>query len=419
MQPIFKELIQMWSDLNCPLPIEEGRFWLDNHFVIAFDNTGGQHKLYKYKVFDDLSIEIKPYESCESYEFETWEQTIRRLEPELSALKEESLGIIQKAIDNYGNHRKAVFTSTGKDSMVVLDLVQKLIPDVEVYFNNTTLDVSDTYKMVQSNNWSVINPDIGFYRYIFKEHFIPTRFSRGCCTHFKEGRTISYFKNESQMLFFMGVRNEESAARANREDFSKNPKWGERDWISCLPIRKWSEFHVWLYILKYGLDINPKYRKGYTRVGCAIACPYYTKYTWVLDKYWYRDLYDRWQAILREDFVREQRWVKLNCTVDEYVRDGWCGGLYRPEPSEEVVKEFMEYKGFDDESVARQYFNKVCEVCGKNVRRNEVLAMNLKLHGRNVNKIYCKKHLCELHKMNNEEWNNAISDFKREGCALF
>lgn len=41
MQPIFKELIQMWSDLNCPLPIEEGRFWLDNHFVIAFDNTGG------------------------------------------------------------------------------------------------------------------------------------------------------------------------------------------------------------------------------------------------------------------------------------------------------------------------------------------------------------------------------------------
>lgn len=303
--------------------------------------------------------------------------------------------------------------------MVVLDLVQKLIPDVEVYFNNTTLDVSDTYKMVHANNWSVINPDIGFYRYIFKEHFVPTRFSRGCCTHFKEGRTISYFKNESQMLFFMGVRNEESAARADREDFSKNPKWGERDWMSCLPIRKWTELHVWLYILKYELEINPKYRKGYTRVGCAIACPYYTKYTWVLDRYWYRNLYDRWRDILRKDFIRESRWFKLNCTVDEYVLNGWSGGLYRFEPDEKVVKEFMEYKGFNDESVARQYFNKECAVCGKNVRQNEVLAMNLKLHGRNTSKIYCKKHLCELHEMNNSQWDEAVDGFKAQGCELF
>lgn len=40
MQPIFKELIQMWSDLGYPLPIEEGKYWLDNHFVIAFDCRG-------------------------------------------------------------------------------------------------------------------------------------------------------------------------------------------------------------------------------------------------------------------------------------------------------------------------------------------------------------------------------------------
>ena len=159
-------------------------------------------------------------------------------------------------------------TSTGKDSMVTLDLVWRFIPDVKVYFNNTSLDTADTYGMVKAHKkWTIINPKIGFYKWIKQEHFIPTRFSRGCCTYFKEGETVNFFKNIQKLLFFMGVRNDESNERADRQDFSKNPKWGNREWISCLPIRKWSEFMIWLYILKYGVEINPKYKKGYSRVG--------------------------------------------------------------------------------------------------------------------------------------------------------
>ena len=61
MQPIFKEMITMWSDLGYPLPITEGKYWLENHFICGFTNDGELHKLYKYKVLDDLSIEITPY----------------------------------------------------------------------------------------------------------------------------------------------------------------------------------------------------------------------------------------------------------------------------------------------------------------------------------------------------------------------
>ncbi|MCZ2398172.1 MAG: hypothetical protein LC100_16740 [Chitinophagales bacterium] len=61
MQPIFKEMIQMWNDLGYPLPIEEGKYWLENHFVCGFTADGELHKLYKYKVADDLSIKITPY----------------------------------------------------------------------------------------------------------------------------------------------------------------------------------------------------------------------------------------------------------------------------------------------------------------------------------------------------------------------
>ena len=420
MQPIFKELIQMWSDLGYPLPITEGKYWLDNHFVVAFDTGGGKHKLYKYKVFDDLSIEIKPYEDCNNIPLETWYQTVARMSEQIDKKSSDAMQVICKAIQNYPNHKKVVFTSTGKDSMVTLDLVKHILPNIKVYFNNTSLDTADTYRMIKSHNdWTIINPEIGFYQYIKQMRYIPTRFSRGCCTVFKEGKSIEYFNNESQMLFFMGVRNDESAGRADREDISHNPKWKDRDWFSCLPIRTWSEFDVWLYILKHKLEINPKYRKGYTRVGCSVACPYYTKYTWVLDKYWYRKAYDRWREILRKDFTQEQRWTKLNCTVDEYVKDGWNGGLYRPEPTEEVIDEFMRHKGINDKNIALQYFNKKCCKCDRNVRQNEVLAMNLKMIGRNTNQIYCKKHLKEICNMSNEDWDNVVADFKRQGCKLF
>lgn len=65
MQPIFKEMIQMWNDLGYLLPIEEGKYWLENHFVCGFTADGELHKLYKYKVADDLSIEITPYKPNE------------------------------------------------------------------------------------------------------------------------------------------------------------------------------------------------------------------------------------------------------------------------------------------------------------------------------------------------------------------
>ena len=45
------------------LPIEEGRFWLENNFIQGFTLNGEMHKLYKYKVFSDLSIQITPYKA--------------------------------------------------------------------------------------------------------------------------------------------------------------------------------------------------------------------------------------------------------------------------------------------------------------------------------------------------------------------
>lgn len=423
MLPIYSDLLKMWSDLGYDLPIKEGKYWLENNFIQAFTRDGTLRKLWKYKVFDDLHIEITPYHNkikfCEG-DFEAWEETADRLASDLDTKIKESLAVIRDTVTKYKDYEFLVLTSTGKDSMVTLDLVQKVIPNVRVVFNNTSLDVADTYRMVKSHkDWEITNPKEGFYNWIRRMNYIPNRVSRGCCSIFKEGNSIEYLSDCEKLIQFMGVRNDESNARADREYITHNSKWRDKEWYGCLPIRKWSELDVWLYTIKNNLEINNKYKKGYHRCGCSVACPYATKYTWVLDKYWYPTLRNRFENILQEQFIKDNSWTKVNCTLAEYIQNGWNGTLYRPEPTEEVINEFMEYKGITDRNIALQYFNKTCCECGKNVRQNDVLAMNLKMNGRNTNKIYCKKCLMKELGMSKEEWDNNVADFKAQGCKLF
>ena len=72
------------------------------------------------------------------------------------------------------------------------------------------------------------------------------------------------------------------------------------------------------------------------------------------------------------------------------------------------------------DEVAAQYFNKTCCRCGKTrIKQRDVLSMNLKLHGRNVNKFYCKKCLMEQYHWTSENWNQQVNAFKKQGCDLF
>lgn len=414
----------MWEDLGYKLPIQEGIYWLDHGLIKGFTSNGELHNLYKIKIFDDLSISIKKhkdYNKSISLQFESWKDTYIRLSKHLDEIEKESLSVIKQAMIDYSDYDWWCLTSTGKDSTVTLHIIQKLIPNIKVMFNNTSCDCADTYKMVKSHSdWIITNPKEGIYPYFRRLNYIPNRVSRGCCTIYKEGASINYFTEHKveKLIQVMGVRNSESKTRSDREYITHNPKWKDNNWYGLLPIRKWSDLDVWLYILRENLEINPKYKKGYSRVGCAICCPYYTKSTWILDKYWYPKAYEHWHMRLEEVFLQSQRWQQLNCTIKEY-HSCWNGTLLRPEPTNEVVQEMMKYKGLTDENIARQYFNKTCVNDSKNIRQKDVLAMNMKMFGRQTNKFLCKKCLMKEFGWNKEDWNNMVDDFKRSGCKLF
>jgi phosphoadenosine phosphosulfate reductase len=422
--PIFNEYIQFLKDNGVDLVIQEGIYWLDRQIIKAYDKQGNLQKIAKLHIDNELNIKYSEYkQKYNTNQLELWNETIERNKERLNNLEKESIELISEKLDQYQSYQPIILTSSGKDSELTRYLVNKtynikLKQNIKpmIIFSNTSLDCADTYKMIKSiTDCIVLNPKIGFYQQI-KSWGTPSRFSRWCCSLYKEGSTIDYLDKNEKYIFFYGMRNEESSTRSNYQDERFDTGWGKRKWIGILPIRKWTEEEVWLYTLRENIAFNIKYKKGYSRVGCAIACPYYTKSTWVLDKYWYLNMYNRFQNKLKNDFIDRQLWCALNCTIKEYPLC-WNGGAIRPEPTEEVIQECAEYKGIEID-VAKKYFNKVCS-CGKKITKNDVIAMNMKFLGSNTEQYMCKKCLRKFLNITVDQWNQYISDFKLSGCVLF
>lgn len=370
------------------------------------------------------------YEKVEDIDIASWNDIVKLQKEHLEAIEKESLQLIRDKLNKFKDYVPIVPVSMGKDSMVTAHLVREVKADTHAIFNNTTLDCADTYVMAKNfPDCEFMSPEKGFYQYVKEAQMVPTRFARFCCRIFKVGEMINRLDHDTPYLMFMGMRNEESNTRSGYGDeWVNETEWGKTCWKGILPIRKWTELDVWLYTLWRGLDINPKYKKGYARVGCHIACPYYTKSTWVLDKHWYPSMRARWEDILREDFIRNKKWIVMNCTIDEYINIAWNGGTFREEPTREVVEEFARYNGLGEGNikVAEQYFNKYCSNgCKsqsgklKKIKDRNTLSMNMKFHGRDVEKFLCKKCFMELYEMDEGKWNWYIDRFKQDSCALF
>lgn len=418
MLPIFNDYIKFLNDNTSELDfLKEGYYWYDRSIIKAFDVNGNLIKIARIYYTDDLKVNIKKYKNT-NIKLESWQDTVCRHSDKLSQLEYQSKQLIANSINKYSDRKLAVLSSGGKDSSVTTHIVRSIYPDVEIIFNNTSLDCADTYLHIKKeDNLTIINPEEGFYQWRNRINFVPTRFARACCNIFKEGAMVDYLEEDDKYLFFMGMRNQESAKRSNYIDEWKNDKWGNREWDAILPIRKWSELQIWLYIFKNNIDINPKYKKGYSRVGCGIACPYYQKSTWVLDEYWYPKMRKRWTDILIEDFRTNNKDLIMNCTEKEYLTC-WNGGRLRSEPTLDVIEEFANRNNLDI-NVAKNYFNHTCAECNKRIKHKDVIGMNMKFGGRTISNMYCKKHLKEKLQLTNDQWDYYVKTFKSQGCDLF
>ena len=126
--------------------------------------------------------------------------------------------------------------SGGKDSLVLLDLVQRALPhnEFKVVFGDTSMEMSDTYETIKKakKRWNTLDFIIAKSHLDAKESwkiFGPqSRTQRWCCSVYKSAPSLLKLKEltgkKSSELVFDGVRGEESDIRETYSLISEGNK---------------------------------------------------------------------------------------------------------------------------------------------------------------------------------------------------
>ena len=178
--------------------------------------------------------------------------------------------------------------SGGKDSQVMYHLVRLAGVKHKTHMNLTSVDPPEVIRFVRTQypDVELIKPKMSIYEMAKKKHVLPTMRFRWCCAEYKE-------MSGTGKVTLIGVRKQESARRAKREEISANIKgkraeetfdqWSEHEekMVACVggkdkilvsPIIHWTERDVWEFLNKNGIPHCELYDQGYTRIGC-ICCP--------------------------------------------------------------------------------------------------------------------------------------------------
>lgn len=284
LRPVFHEELDLlgfkdyWSytESDKPLLWAETRRYIYKGRLVAEAQGGGLYTKPAIKIYEE-KLELEPVDTL---------AMIEKNKALMTGLVQSSVEIIYKTFNEYKSKNidvAYVAYSGGKDSIVLLDLVQRALPhnEFKVVFGDTSMEISDTYKAVEraKERW----PDLEFYT--AKSHLDakeswelfgpPGRIQRWCCSVHKSAPSLLKLraitgKEDLRVLAFDGVRAEESDARANYSVISDGHKHTTQ--TNCSPILSWGADELFLYIFENGLLLNDAYRYGVFRVGCAI-CP--------------------------------------------------------------------------------------------------------------------------------------------------
>ena len=285
IRPVFKEeldffeMYKVWEypDTDAPLLWAEGiRKYVLNGEVIAEAKGGSFYEKPKIIL---KNTEVKKLEPINVKRLIEVNSSI------MEGLVQRSINFIRSTYDDYSRKGYKFVTtfSGGKDSIVLLDLVQRsLAPDqFVVIFGDTGMELSDTYKAVEAaqKHYPNLNFHIAKSDYSAQESWDlfgpPGRKMRWCCTVHKSVPTMLKLRelcadgDNVFALVFDGVRAEESERRSHYSELSNGKHINQ---VNCSPIFTWNTGEIFLYILERGILFNKAYRYGSNRVGCTI-CP--------------------------------------------------------------------------------------------------------------------------------------------------
>jgi len=162
--------------------------------------------------------------------------------------------LINEYIEKYPKHGVAL--SFGKDSMVLVDLMRQIEPQVPAFAVLADTEFPETLAVKDK---TVKDWNVNYSEYVFQND--PAKGMEGCCREVK----VEKFKEAVKDLdcWFSGIRRDEGFTRSDFEFVE------EKDGlIKVNPILDFTEKDIWRYTAVYGVPVNPLYGKGYRSLSC-------------------------------------------------------------------------------------------------------------------------------------------------------
>ena len=206
----------------------------------------------------------------------SWEEAVSANERVIDSYEREAVRFIRELSARVQKPVVVAF-SGGKDSLATLLLVKKALGEATALVVDTGVEFPETMRFAEEAARAVgaellvARAGERFWRGV--EYFgFPGRDYRWCCKVVKLGPTAKVIKEHfpEGCLTFIGQRRYESSARAASRRVWRNP-W-LRSQLAASPIQHWTALHVWLYLLREGVKVNPLYLSGSYRLGCWL-CP--------------------------------------------------------------------------------------------------------------------------------------------------
>ena len=222
--------------------------------------------------------------------------------------------------------------SGGKDSQVLYHIAKLAGVKFKAHMNLTSVDPPEVIRFVRQHypDVELIKPKMSIYDMAKKKHILPTMRVRWCCAEYKE-------TSGAGKVTLIGIRKEESARRAKREEISTSIKgkrteesfdqWSEheekmvacvggKDQILVSPIIHWKERDVWEFLNMNNIPHCKLYDEGYERIGC-ILCP--------MSKYRQKVKEMRRYPHVKRKWVETIQWLIDNGYLNRYFSDAETG----------------------------------------------------------------------------------------------
>jgi phosphoadenosine phosphosulfate reductase len=179
--------------------------------------------------------------------------------------------ILRWAVEQFYPDLTLACSFGGPSGMVLLDMIAKIEPRVEVFYLDTEFLFPETYETrdrvierygIQPAGYkSLLTPQEQAARHGDE---LWLRDPDRCCDLRKvepNARALA-----GKRAWITGIRRDQGATRSDAAVVQWDAKF---DLVKVLPIARWTEADVWAYIVKHDVPYNPLHDRSYPSIGCT------------------------------------------------------------------------------------------------------------------------------------------------------